>query len=137
MTTTRQEDTNAQSGIALNLTIGQHVRHRDYKGRRVTGTVKGISIDSEGCLQADIKLDAPIVIEAGEGRPLNIWRQCVPVHELAPFDDRDEVIAELRAALQAMLAYHDDVAKPADQRLLDAGYAALAMLDVVTQRAEA
>lgn len=117
---------NAQTGIALNLTIGQHVRHRDYKGRRVTGTVKGLSIDSDGSLQADIALDAPIVIEAGEGRPLDIWRQCVPVHELAAFDDRDEVIAELRGALQAMLDYHDDVAKAADQRLLDAGYAALA-----------
>jgi len=117
---------NAQTGISLNLTIGQHVRHRDYKGRRVTGTVKCLSIDTEGSLQAEIVLDAPIVIEAGEGRPLDIWRQCVPVHELAPFDDRDEVIAELRGALHAMLAYHDDVAKAADQRLLDAGYAALA-----------
>ena len=117
---------NAQAGIALNLAIGQHVRHHDYKGRRVTGTVKGLSIDTEGSLQAEIVLDAPIVIEAGEGRPLDIWRQCVPVHELAPFDARDEAIAELSAALQAMLDYHDDVAKAADQRLLDAGYAALA-----------
>jgi len=120
---------NAQTGIAINLTIGQHVRHRDYKGRRVTGTVKGLSIDSEGSFQADITLDAPIVIEAGEGRPLDIWRQCVPVHELAPFDARDEVIADLRAALRAMLDYHDDVAKAADQRLLDAGYAALEKAD--------
>lgn len=117
---------NAPHGIALSLTIGQHVRHRDYKGRRVTGMVKGLSVDTEGSLQADIALDAPIVIEAGEGRPLDIWRQCVPAHELSPFDDRDEVIAELRSALQAMLDYHDDVAKAADQRLLDAGYAALA-----------
>jgi hypothetical protein len=85
-------------------------------------------VSSERVLEADIVLDAPIVIPArGDGdREISIWHQRVAAHELVPFDDRDEVIAELRAALHAMLDYHDDVAKAADQRLLDAGYAALA-----------
>lgn len=119
---------NAQTGISLNLSIGQRVRHHDYNGTRVTGVVRGISVSSERVLEADIVLDAPIVIPSrGEGdREISIWHQHVAAHELAAFDDRDEVIAELRAALQAMLDYHDDVAKAADQRLLDAGYAALA-----------
>lgn len=119
---------NAQTGLSLNLSIGQRVRHHGYNGTRVTGVVRGISVSSERVLEADIVLDAPIVIPArGEGdREIRIWHQHLAAHELAPFDDRDEVIAELRAALQAMLDYHDDVAKAADQRLLDAGYAALA-----------
>ena len=124
---------NAHTGIALNLTIGQRVRHHDYKGTRVTGVVRGISLSSEHVLEADIVLDAPIVIVArGDGdREISIWNQHVAAHELTPFDARDELIAGLRGALQAMLDYHDDVAKTADQRLLDAGYAALAKAEAL------
>lgn len=89
------------AGVELSLRIGQHVKHRDFNGRRVTGIVTGLSIDSEGSMKADIALDAPIVIAAGEGRPLDLWRQCVPAHELTPFDDRDELIDDLLHALQA------------------------------------
>ena len=91
---------NAQTGISLNLSIGQRVRHHDYNGTRVTGVVRGISVSSERVLEADIVLDAPIVIPArGDGdREISIWHQHVAAHELAPFDDRDEVIAELAAA---------------------------------------
>lgn len=116
------------AGIAMSLAIGQHVRHQDFGGKRVTGRVTSLSID-DNVLSAVIVLDAPIVIPArGEGdRPVDIWRQCVPAHELTPFDERDEVIAELVAALEGMTARHDALgAQVADQRLLDAAYAAIA-----------
>ena len=88
-------------GIEISLRIGQHVRHRDHLGQRVTGTVRGLSLDSDRVLQADIVLDAPIIIPAcsADDRPFSIWHQHVPAHELAPFDDRDELMAEVLAAL--------------------------------------
>ncbi len=91
------------AGVEISLRIGQHVRHHDYKGGRVTGLVSGLSLDSDRVLQADIVLDAPIIIPArnADDQEIRIWRQHVPVHELSPFDDRDELIAELLAALQA------------------------------------
>jgi hypothetical protein len=104
-------DTSAQqAGVALNLTIGQRVRHRDYKGQRVTGTVRGLSIDADRVLEADIVLDAPIVIPARgpDDREVSIWHQRVPAHELAPFDEREELIAGLLSSLQALLAAMDD-----------------------------
>jgi hypothetical protein len=112
----------------MQLTIGQRVRHHDCQGRRVTGVVRGIALSADQVLEADIALDAPIVLPArGEGdREISIWRQHVSAHELTPFDARDELIAELRGALKAMLDHHDDVPKAAEQRLLDAGYAAVA-----------
>lgn len=92
--------------IEISLRIGQHVRHRDYKGERVTGIVSGLSLDSDRVLQADIVLDAPIIIPArdADDREIRIWRQHVPVHELRPFDDRDELIAELRLACEGLLS---------------------------------
>lgn len=85
--------------------IGQHVRHSDYKGERVTGKVRGLSIDSDRVLMADIVLDSPIVIPARDesDRPIDIWHQFVPVHELTPFDERDDLIAELLLACQGLL----------------------------------
>jgi len=86
------------AGVEVSLRIGQRVRHRDYKGQRVTGVVRGLSLDSDGALQADIALDTPIVIPAfNEFAATNIYRQHVPAHELAAFDDRDELVAELLA----------------------------------------
>lgn len=95
---------NAVAAIEISLRIGQRVRHQeDYKGKRVTGIVRGFSVDSDDVLHADIALDEAIVIP-----PLNetdheirIYRQHVPAHELAPFDEREELIAEMLAALQA------------------------------------
>jgi hypothetical protein len=97
------------AGVEVSLRIGQRVRHRDYRGKRVTGTVRGLCVDSDRALQADIVLDAPIVIEArsSEDREIEIWHQHVPAHELAPFDDRDDVISDLLAAAamaEALLA---------------------------------
>ncbi|WPG35156.1 hypothetical protein [Variovorax sp. EBFNA2] len=96
-------------GIVISLHIGQRVRHRDYKGQRVTGIVHGLSLDSDRVLEADIVLDAPIVVPARneEDRALSIWRQHVPAHELAPFDDRDELIAEMLAALHGVVRVAD------------------------------
>lgn len=115
-----------QAGIALALRIGQHVRHRDYNGKRVTGTVRGISVDDRG-LQADIVLDAPIVIPArsADDREISIWHQHVPAHDLTPFDDRDELIAEMLAALRiserALSALsHPDCAADSDGPLYSA-----------------
>lgn len=89
------------SGIEISLRIGQRVRHRDYQGQRVTGMVRGLSIDSDRVLQADIVLDTAIVIPAigPDDREISIWNQHVPAHELAPFDEREELIAELVEAL--------------------------------------
>lgn len=85
----------------LSLTIGQHVRHRDYRGARVTGTIHGLLLDSEGVLTADIVLDAPIVIPAsGRFAETYIHRQIIPAHELSSFDERDELIAELLQVAQ-------------------------------------
>lgn len=86
-----------EAGIEISLRIGQRVRHRDYMGERVTGEVRGLSIDSERVLHADITLDAPIIIPArnAEDREIRIWHQLVPALELSPFDDRDELIANL------------------------------------------
>lgn len=95
-----------RGGIALDVHLGQRVRHHDYKGQRVTGLVRGLSIDSELLLQADIVLDDPIVIPArnADDRDISIWHQRVPAHELAAFDDRDELIAELRLACEGLLS---------------------------------
>lgn len=90
------------AGVEMSIRIGQHVRHRDYKGQRVTGVVRGMWVDSEGRLEVDISLDAPIVIPArnADDREVSIWRQHVPAHELAPFDERDELIAALLGVAQ-------------------------------------
>jgi hypothetical protein len=84
-------------GVEISLHIGQHVRHGDYKGERVTGEVRGLSLDRANVLHADITLDAPIIIPArnADDREIHIWHQTVPAHELAPFDARDELIANL------------------------------------------
>lgn len=96
------------AAFELSIHIGQRVRHQDYKGQRVTGVVEALSAEG-GALKALIVLDAPIVIPPHvEGdSPINIYRQNVPAHELAPFDDRDELINELRAALSAYVAYDE------------------------------
>lgn len=120
---------NAATTVGVTVTmlrIGQHVRHRECMGRRVTGIVRMLCIE-DNALMATIALDAPIVIgprAAGE-HVINIHTQHVPAHELEPFDERDEIIAELQAALKALVEYHDDTPKAADQRLLDAAHAAL------------
>jgi hypothetical protein len=92
--------TRIDAGVDLSFRIGQRVRHQDYKGQRVTGTVQSIAIE-DLALMATIALDRPIVIPAGEEyRAINIYTQHVPMHELRLFDDRDELLAELLAALE-------------------------------------
>ena len=115
------------AGVEISLRIGQRVRHQDYAGKRVTGVVMGLSVDHEHGLMVDCALDEPIVIPAGHGfNETKIYRQHAQAHEFSPFDDRDELIEALQSALQDLAAYHDDVPKAADQRLLDAAYAAIA-----------
>lgn len=99
--------------VEISLRIGQPVRHHDHAGKRVTGKVRGLSIDSDRVLMADIVLDAPIVIPAisADDREIKLWHQHVPAHELTPFDERDEVIAELLDALERArsgLAWYQD-----------------------------
>jgi len=90
------------AGIEMSIRIGQRVRHQDYQGQRVTGVVRGLSIDEDRALIAAVALDTPIVIPAsGDGREIRLQWQNVPAHELAPFDEREELIAELVAALEA------------------------------------
>lgn len=95
------------AGVELSIRIGQRVRHQDYQGQRVTGVVHGLSVEDRA-LMADIVLDTPIVIPAsGDSHPIRIHRQYVPAHELAPFDEREELIAEMLAALQGVVAVAD------------------------------
>lgn len=90
------------AGFEMSIRIGQRMRHTDYAGRRVTGVVRGLSVDSDSTLQVHVLLDAPIIIPARDedDREISIWHQHVPAHELTPFDDRDELIAELLQTLQ-------------------------------------
>lgn len=91
------------AGIEISLRLGQRVRHsNDYKGQRVTGTVQSISLDG-GVLVVVIALDQPIIIPArGDSREIRLHSQCVPAHEVAPFDEREELLQGLLAALQAL-----------------------------------
>ena len=90
------------AGINLSLSIGQRVRHQDYQGKRVTGVVRTLTVEDRA-LMATIALDKPIVIPArGEFSATNIYTQHVPAHELAPFDDRDELIDVMQAALRSV-----------------------------------
>lgn len=88
----------------LSLRIGQRVRHRDHAGRRVTGVINSLQVEEEKGLTASVILDEPIIIPArGEGdREICIHWQTCAAHEFAPFDDRDELIAEMLKALVAM-----------------------------------
>lgn len=102
-TGTQGGSTASQAGLAIALHLGQRVRHQDFKGRRVTGVIRGLSIDMENTLQAEVVLDEAIVfapLHQGD-REVRIHRQCVPAHELAPFDEREELIAALLWALRA------------------------------------
>lgn len=91
------------AGVDMSFRIGRHVRHRDYKGQRVTGVVRGLSIDGEQGLMVSIALDAPIVIPASDSyAEVSIHTQCAPAHEFAPFDERDELMAEMLAALRKL-----------------------------------
>ena len=92
-----------QGALEISLRIGQRVRHQeDFKGKRVTGVVRGLSVDGNDVLHADIALDNAIVIPPiGESdHELRIYRQHVPAHELAPFDEREELIAGMLQLLQ-------------------------------------
>lgn len=97
------------AGVDVSLRIGQHVRHRDHGEQRVTGTVRGLSIESDNVLRAHIVLDAAIVIPARgtEDQPIKIWHQHVPAIELTPFDESDALIAEMLTALQAVVRVAD------------------------------
>lgn len=87
------------------LRVGQRVRHTDYKGQRVTGVIHGLTVCNELGLMVDCKLDAPIVIPADEySGELKIWSQLAQAHEFTPFEERDELIEELRAELQSCVA---------------------------------
>jgi hypothetical protein len=97
-----------EAGVALTLRLGQRVRHGDYKGKRITGVVHGLSIDNDHTLRAQLVLDAPIVIPAGNGfAQIDIYRQDVAAHEVSPFDERDELVAEMLAALKGVVRVAD------------------------------
>jgi hypothetical protein len=94
------QPTHPNCGVEISIRIGQRVRHTDYKGQRVTGVVLSLITDQDGALKADVALDAPIIIPADQHGPaIDIHRQFAPVHEFTPFDDRDELIAELTGTL--------------------------------------
>lgn len=88
--------------LEISLRIGQRVRHQDFQGKRVTGIVRGLCIE-EDVLHADIALDEALVIPPmnENDHELRIYRQHVPAHELAPFDEREELIAGLLEAARA------------------------------------
>lgn len=90
------------AGVEISLRIGQHVRHRDHAGKRVTGIITSLQVESEQGLTASVILDEPIILPArGEGdREIRINWQTASVTEFVPFDDRDELIAEMLAVLR-------------------------------------
>ena len=93
------------AGVEMSFRIGQRVRHGEFRGQRITGTVRALSVEHDDRLMVTIALDAPIIIPAGDGhRAIEIYTQCVPAHKLAPFDERDELMAEMVAALQKVVA---------------------------------
>lgn len=91
----------AGAGAEISLRIGQRVHHGDYLDRRVTGIIRGLDASDARGLTATVLLDEPIVIasRAKGDREIRINWQTIPAHELAPFDERDELIAEMLAAL--------------------------------------
>ena len=92
------------AGVEISIRIGQRVRHQDFKGQRVTGTVQSIAVEDRA-LMVLIALDRPIIIPASDGcREIQIHTQHVPAHEVAPFDEREELIAELRLACEGLLS---------------------------------
>ncbi len=99
------------SGIEISLRLGQRVRRDDFKGQRITGVIRGLSIDGDHVLQADIVLDAPIVLPARSAadREISIWNQHIPAHELSPFDERDEFIDEVLVELRHVVRWHDQL----------------------------
>ena len=125
------------AALEISLRIGQRVRHQDYQGKRVTGIVRGLSVDSEDVLHADIALDEPIVIPAlnEDDHDLPIYRQHVPAHELAPFDEREELIARLLDAAQKFLAPEvllPQLSGPAAAQMIEAANAARAAIEKAT-----
>ena len=95
------------AGTTFALSIGQRVKHHDYKGRRVTGVVRLLSIDPERGLMVDIALDKPIVIPplTSDDREIRVYSQYAQAHEFTPFDERDELLAEMLEALRASVAF--------------------------------
>ena len=89
------------AGAEISLRIGQRVSHGEFKGRRVTGIVRGLNISDERGITAIVLLDEPIVIPPHvEGdREIRITWQTIEAHELTPFDARDELIGDLLGAL--------------------------------------
>ncbi len=100
------------ASASLALHIGQHVRHHEHKGQRVTGRVQGLTVDPERGLMVQCVLDEPIVLPADEHGPeIRIWHQHAQAHEFTPLDERDELIDELvgilvsdRAVLRTVLS---------------------------------
>ncbi len=92
---------------AIDLRIGQHVRHTEFRGQRVTGVVIGLSLGESRELMADVVLHQPIIIPAsadGRWAETSVHRQYVPVVELSPYDERDDLIADLLKACEGLLS---------------------------------
>lgn len=138
------------AALEVSLRIGQRVRHQDFKGKRVTGIVRGLSVDSDDVLHADIALDDAIVIPPRNENDseLRLYHQYVPAHELAPFDEREEMLAgmltELRAARSYIQASRDNLSdchrNPVSGKLhpanvCDEDNALLARIDAVIAKA--
>lgn len=145
------------------LRLGQRVRHTDYHGQRVTGVIVGLTLDHERGLMVDCALDEPIVIPAmGDFAATPIHRQYAQAHEFTPFDERDEQIAQLRAAVasyqrlcnaapylmdavraaraciqQDRVALADAHMNPATNTVDDEGAAGVAEYDAVLQQIDA
>lgn len=89
------------SGVEVSFRIGQRVRHLFSTSQRVTGVVHGMHLEPERGLMLSVALDAPLVIPATEDYlEVRLHWQTAPAHEFTPFDDRDELLAELVVALQ-------------------------------------
>lgn len=130
------------AALEISLRIGQRVRHHDFHGKRVTGVVRGLSVDSENVLHADIALDEAIVIAPinADDHELRIYRQCVPAHELSHFDERDELVDGMlgllqKARQQLPLAAASWNEEPQYQPNVDAVLALIAEIDAAIAKA--
>lgn len=96
------------AGLAIHLCIGQRVRLSDRDGQRRTGSVYGLSTSSEQGLMVDVALDEPIIIPAtADYREVRLYTQHTQAHLVQPFDERDELLAELVDSMQEVLRISD------------------------------
>lgn len=92
------------AGVALNFYLGQRVRLIAQHARGFVGRITSLEIgrhDSPCAVSATVVLEKPIISKAleidGQKFPeTEIWTQFVPLTDLEPYSEADEVVEVLR-----------------------------------------